>query len=102
MNRTFDERLIGRWTSDPDDQEGIRHFGRATIEFTEGGDLTYTIHLEHKDQKIFLIYTTEDGTLITDQPSKPGTERTRYSLASDGRLALWFGGQRSTYIRLRS
>jgi hypothetical protein len=95
----LDQRLIGTWVSDPEDEEGIRELGRATIEFTEDGRLIYVIHGEEKDQKMFLTYSADDGVLVTDQPSEPREERTAYSITSDGRLTLSFGGRRSVYIR---
>ncbi len=91
--------LLGTWTSDPEDIEGHREFGRATLEFEEDGQLTYTVHAEGKDQKMFLTFRVEGGTLITDQPSSPREERTAYSIGADGKLILWFGGQRSVYVR---
>lgn len=93
------DELLGTWTSDPEDHEGIREFGRTTLEFEEDGQLTYTVHAEGKDQKMFLSFRVEGGTLITDQPSSPREERTAYSVGPDGKLTLWFGGQRSVYVR---
>jgi hypothetical protein len=93
------EQLIGTWVSDPEDVDGIRELGRATLEFEEDGQLTYTAHAVGKDQKMFLTFRTEGGTLVTDQPSSPRQERTAYSIGSDGKLTLWFGSRRSVYIR---
>ncbi len=95
------KELLGTWVSDPEDEEGIREFGRVSLEFSEDGDLTYTIHGDDKDQKMFLTYSVEGNELVTDQPSRPQRERTAFSLTSEGRLTLWFGGQRSVYIRGR-
>jgi hypothetical protein len=36
------DQLIGRWVSDPEDVDGIREFGRATLEFDQDGELTHT------------------------------------------------------------
>ena len=91
--------LLGTWASDPEDQEGIREFGRTTLDFAADGQLTYTVRADQKDQKMFLSFRLEGGTLITDQRSSPREERTAYSIGSDGKLTLWFGGQRSVYVR---
>jgi len=95
----MEEQLLGKWVSDPEDKEGRREFGTVTLEFRENGELTYSIRGHEKEQRIFLTYAVEDGMIVTDQPSQPHQERTAYSLTSDGRLTLWFGGQRSVYVR---
>jgi hypothetical protein len=91
--------LMGAWVSDPEDQEGVQEFGHATLEFEEDGQLTYTVHAEGKDQKMFLVFRVEGDTLVTNQPSSPREEQTAYSFDPGGRLTLWFGGQRSVYVR---
>ena len=93
------DELIGTWMSDPEDEEGIREFGRVTLEFEEDGQLTYVVHAPGKDQKMFLRFRVEDGLLVTDQPSAPREERTAYSIGPNGKLNLWFGGRRSIYFR---
>lgn len=92
-------RLVGTWVSDPEDPDGMREFGRATLEFEEDGQLTYTAHAHGKDQKIFLTFRVEDGALVTNQPSSPREERTAYSISPDGKLSLWLQGQHSVYVR---
>jgi hypothetical protein len=92
---------LGTWVSDPEDDLGVKELGEVTLEFGDDGALTYTIHLPDKDQKILLRYEAEDGMITTDQPSQPKIEKTSYAVTSDGRLTLWFGGQRSVYIRGR-
>ena len=92
-------RLLGTWVSDPEDCDGSRDFGRATLEFEKDGQLTYTAHADGKDQKIFLTFRVEDGTLVTNQPSSPREERTAYSIGSDGKLSLSLQGQHSVYVR---
>ncbi len=99
MTVAVDPDLIGTWVSDPADAEGSHEFGRATIEFEPDGQLTYTVHTEGKDQKMFLTFRVDNGVLVTNQPSAPREERTAYTVTSDGKLVLWFGGQRSIYVR---
>jgi len=99
MTVTDQAALLGTWTSDPEDIEGTREFGRATLDFEGDGQLTYTVHAEGKDQMMFLTFRVEGGTLVTDQPSSPREERTPFSIDPNGKLTLWFGGQRSVYVR---
>ncbi len=95
----MDVGLVGSWTSDPEDLDGIETFGRVSLEFSAGGSLTYTIHGDRGDQTSLLTYVAEGGVIETDQPSQPRRERTAYELTPDGRLMLWFGRQRSVYLR---
>lgn len=88
-----DRSLLGKWSSEPGSGED------TTLEFKEGGRLDYTICGAEKDQKIFLTYRVENNTLITDQPSHPGEERTHFALTEDGKLVLIYGDQRLLYNR---
>ena len=90
--------LIGTWVSDPEDREGTQEFGRVTLVFEKDGELTYTVHAAGKDQKMFLTFRVEGEVIVTDQPSSPRQERTRFSVGSDGKLTVWFGGQRAVYV----
>jgi hypothetical protein len=90
--------LIGRWTSDPTDVEGIREFGRAHLEFFPDGTLIYTAVDESKQQKMFLTYRVEGGVLITDQPSAPREERTPFTLTAEGKLTVTYGGLSARYV----
>ena len=98
MDSDIDTRLVGIWATDPEDAEGIREYGETTLDFTPDGQLTYRIHLKDEEQIIYLTFRAHDGILTTNQPSAP-EERTRYSIGADGKLSLWFGGQRSLYVR---
>jgi hypothetical protein len=91
--------LIGTWKSDPDDATGAKGYGRVTLEFGSDGTLLYISHGADKDEIIRLTYLIEPGFIVTNQPSHPKLERTRYSFTSDGRLILAFGGQQSRYVR---
>ena len=93
------DELIGTWISDPADHDGLDYFGNVSLEFDSDGSLTYTIHAENKDQKMFLSYQVEKGMLITTQPSAPREERTAYSIDREGKLTLLFEGRRAVYVR---
>ncbi len=93
------DKLIGTWVTDSTDIESIKCFGQVTLEFTKDGHLTYTIHNEEKDQKIFLIYKVKDDVLITDQPSNPQEEKTPFLFTSDGKLVLIYDGYKTKYVK---
>ena len=88
-----DHRLIGRWLSQPGEPQ------RVTIEFQRDGSMIYTIHEPDKDQKMFLRYRVENGTIISDQGSAPREERTAYWLEGDHQLVLSYEGERSVFRR---
>lgn len=95
--------LLGTWIRDPEDIESIRKFGNVKLHFTEDGQLIYTIFNEHKDQKIFLTYRVENNVLITDQPSDPREEHTKFQITEEGRLEQECSdGGISRYIRDQS
>lgn len=89
--------LIGRWVSDPEDKNQL--YGNVTLDFKVNGELIYTIHEENKDQIMLLTYKTEDGFLITNQPSHPKVEKTRYLFTKEGKLQLIYNDYVSLYIR---
>ena len=62
----MEEHLLGGWVRDPEDKDGRHEFGEVSLEFGEDGELTYTIHGDRKDQRMFLTYSVEDGMIVTD------------------------------------
>ncbi len=94
----INEQLIGVWVSDPKDTDNIDEYGCITMEFTKDGKLQYTIEQRDKKQKIFIIYKIEGNILITDQPSHPREEKTKFEV-KDNNLTLYFRGRKSKYIR---
>jgi hypothetical protein len=94
------KEIVGTWTLDPDDIESQQIYGNTSMEFTEAGDLIYTIHLEGKDQKIFMTYKVEQQLLITSQSSSPRKEKTKFRLLSNGKLELYFEDVKSTYTKV--
>jgi len=89
----LDSRLVGRW-------RGVVESEAVTMDFASDGSLLYVVHAEGKDQKMFLRFRTEDGVVITDQPSEPREERTRYRIEVDGRLILDFNGDETIFTRV--
>jgi hypothetical protein len=93
--------LIGTWKSDPSDATGNGVYGDVTLSFGSDGILLYTIQRSDRDQVMRLTYRTEQGVILTDQPSQPRPERTEYEFTHDGALVLTFGGRRSRYVRVK-
>lgn len=93
------ERIVGIWDIDPSDKDGPKNFGQITEEFTGDGTLRHTIHVKSGDQIMLLTYRIEGDYIITDQPSHPREERSRFSFTSDGKLVLELSGQRARYVR---
>jgi hypothetical protein len=94
------QQLVGKWRSDPTDSESIRAYGDTSLEFSPNGGLIYTVHGEGKRQIMMLTYRIEGDLLITDQPSAPKEERTRFEIRPSGKLALLYGRTASTYVRI--
>lgn len=92
--------ILGIWKLAPDDSESKQIYGNVTIEFKTEGKLIYTIHLEGKEQKMFMTYKIQDNKLITDQPSSPHIEETEFRILPNGELELSFGGTNSRYIKV--
>ena len=93
------DTLIGRWHTDPADITSLREYGSVSLNFTADGRLIYTIRSEGKDQIVLLTYRVENQTLVTDQPSEPGEERTAFSLTPEGKLIMFYEGHQSIYVR---
>ena len=93
------QQLVGKWRSDPDDEAAINEYGNVSLDFLPNGGLTYTVHTEGKRQVMLLTYRVEGEVLITDQPSDPKEERTRFKIRSDGKLVLLYEHRPSTYVR---
>jgi len=91
--------LLGRWRIDPTDAEALDAFGDAALEFDERGNLIYIIKEAEKDQVILMTYRVAGDVIITDQPSHPDPQSTRFKVTDD-MLNLAFGGQPSRFIRI--
>src|SRR3954471_1434682 len=71
----------------------------AEVDFRADGRLFYSMLSGDRWQITKLLYDVEGDVLVTDQPSSPRKERTRFVLDASGELMLEFGGQRSWYKR---
>ena len=92
----MDKNLVGIWISDESSKNSI---GNVTMTFTEDGKLTYDIQENDKIQKIFLTYKVSGDTLISDQPSHPQKQYTKYVIEDNSKLILIFDGVETKFNR---
>src|SRR5262245_61055500 len=97
MQNTTD--LIGTWLIDETDKPAVNIFGGVTLDFDLDGVLLYTIREGEKLQIINMTYTVEDGIIVTNQPSAPSFERTKFTISPNGILTLYFDGMTSRFKR---
>jgi hypothetical protein len=74
-------------------------FEPAEANFRPDGTLQYSVLSGARWQIMKLRYRVEGDVLVTDQPSAPREERTKFFLGPDGTLSLEFGGSRSLFRR---
>ncbi|HJU70195.1 MAG TPA: hypothetical protein VJ650_18310 [Gemmatimonadaceae bacterium] len=90
------EQLLGCWhpehaAEDPHAPEAVE------VEFRPSGELIYSIDAGDRWQVLRLTYRVEDSVLVTNQPSAPMEERTRFELTPEGTLVLEFRGTPASY-----
>ena len=73
---------------------------RVQMQFEPGGGLTYGALEQGNWQVMLMSYRTEGDTLVTDQPSNPREESTRFEIRPDGILQLEFGGSVCNFVRI--
>ena len=87
--------LIGRW----------RQVGPApdesTMAFTNDGKLIYSIHTGDKTQVINMVYEVSGDQIITDQPSNPRKEISKFYFEPSGILVLDYQGEKTRFMRER-
>jgi hypothetical protein len=81
------DSLIGAWVG-----QGV------DMEFRRDGTLDYVVIEPGKRQIMKLTYRVEGDEIVSNQPSAPREERTKFCL-NDGEMVLIYQGQRSTYRR---
>jgi hypothetical protein len=89
-----DSGLIGCWQRVEPSVEGEL---AAEMQFRDRGQLRYCVLTRDSWQIMKLTYSVEGGALITDQPSAPREERTRFLFEQDGTLVLEYQGLRSKF-----
>ena len=91
--------LTGRWRLVH--TEGPANFEHVTMEFGADGGLQYSIELADRIQIMNLTYSVSGDVIITNQPSAPREERTRFEIGADGRLELHHGDSRLWFERVQ-
>jgi hypothetical protein len=99
MDKDLSSQLIGRWVSDPSDVEALEVYGKVALVFGTDGSLRYILQGEQKDEIAILTYGLENGTLVTNQPSSRGEDRTPFRITPDGKLILKYGEIESRYVK---
>ena len=87
--------LIGRW----------RQVGpvadESTMVFTNDGKLIYSIHTAGKTQIINMVYEVSGDQIITDQPSNPRKEISKFYFEPSGILVVDYQGEKTRFMRER-
>jgi hypothetical protein len=94
----FDVELIGTWKSDMTDETTKNNIGNVTMTFTENGNLIYDIMDGEKVERMNLTYYNSDDTIVSDQPSHPQKQKTKYKIKND-KLTLEFEGTVNIFKR---
>ncbi len=90
--------LIGSWITDPKDMKVGDE--KTRLDFYEDNRLNYSLISKDDTKLILLNYRIENNILITDQPTKPKIEKTKFTITADNKLILEFGGAQWQYIRI--
>lgn len=69
------------------------------MEFSADGKLTYTIRQSASRQIMKLVYYVAGSEIVSNQPSAPAENRTRYEFTGPDHLVLEFGGSRAWFRR---
>src|SRR5262245_929554 len=86
--------LVGIWQQLGSDQDQA-----AELDIRADGRMLYAAPESGRWVIMKLTYRVEGDTLISNQPSAPREERTRFALAADGTLELEFAGERTRFRR---
>lgn len=95
----MNSNLIGSWNSDETDEATQKALGKVTMTFTEDGKLIYDIFEGGKQQRMNMVYKVQGDTIISDQPSHPQEQRTRYKVENGDKLILDFEGEKTVFNR---
>jgi hypothetical protein len=95
------EKLIGCWHLVRSDGE-IDAGDEVEMEFYPNGQLTYAIAEGENWQLSLLTYKIVGDLIITNQPSAPSEERTKFAFEPDGKLRLESDGSRTWFAPITS
>ena len=91
--KRIDSRLIGKWSADSSE------FPNTQMTFTSNGKLIYEITENEKVSIMNMTFETSEDLIISNQPSHPRIEKTRYSISGD-LLTLDYEGVISKYRKM--
>jgi hypothetical protein len=86
--------LIGCWERVKPSVDGE---SAVEMQFEENGRLRYCVLAGDSWQIMKLTYRIEGNTLVSNQPSVPREERTRFAFEDDGTLVLEYDGEKSKF-----
>jgi hypothetical protein len=97
-NDPSSKKLEGSWSLIK--AEGDFEVGEGvTMAFTPDGRLVYVIHQKDSKQIMNLVFRVKDSSLITNQPSHPSEETTKFSFDAEGNLLLHYDGSKAWFAR---
>ncbi len=83
-------RLLGTWRLVECNEPSFKGELGTSVTFEEEGRMTYTFHQKERDQIVPLTYKLLGPLLVTNQPSDPREEWTRFRFDEAGQLVLEF------------
>jgi hypothetical protein len=99
QSQNMSETLIGIWNSDMNHEATKNSIGNVTITFTKDGSFTYDIYEGDKLQRMNMTYHVVGDVIISDQPSHPNEQKTKYKLETNDKLILEFEGVATVFKR---
>ncbi|MCF2501371.1 hypothetical protein [Dyadobacter chenhuakuii] len=98
-SRDINRILIGIWNSDQRDELTQKNVGKVTMRFMSDGQLLYDINAGNKLQRMNLVYKINGDTIISNQPSHPQEEKTKFRIEDDNKLIMEFNGEKAVFLR---
>jgi hypothetical protein len=95
----MNNELIGVWNSDQSDEATKENTGNVKMTFTEDGKLIYDINTGSKVQRMNLVYKIDGDNIISDQPSHPQKQSSKFKVEDSNRLIIEFEGEKAVFIR---
>lgn len=87
------QTLIGRW------REVGPAADESTMVFTNDGKLIYSVHNGDKVQVMNMVYEVSGDQIITDQPSNPQKEISKFYFEPSGILVVDHQGEKTRFMR---
>jgi hypothetical protein len=94
LKKQIDSRLVGNWSADSSE------FHNTQVTFTSNGKLIYKITENGKVSIMNMTFETSGNLIISNQPSHPRIEKTKYNITGD-LLTLDYDGVISKYMKIK-